>query len=152
MIMYPFFVQCCRYTQNSQLIYILIKISKGIEFRYNNFNIEIDSSMLKIKNGKTITKYSYSKNKSPEKIIQDLYEIFNLSGDYCKLDSSKEYTIKDYMFKDYVVNCINNNIINKNSGSELLNYIIICQIFKIFSTKDRSEERRVAKDCRTRCD
>lgn len=134
MIMHAIFIECCKYTINSQLVYILFKISKGLPFRYNTFYIEVNNNILKITNNKAIINYNYLE-KPLQTIVSDIQSIFKIS-DIKYSDGSKEYIIKEYMIKDYVVNCIKNNTINKNISSNVLNYIILCQIFKIFCSKD----------------
>ncbi len=129
--MHTAFIKCCNATKNVQLIYILLKLSRGLPFVYNDYSIFIDKRFINVQKGKEVHKVDYAA-KQCESLVETLSEILNI----VTLEPGNKNALKEYMIPDFVVDCVHKEKISRENAARLLKHIIVCQILKIFSTKD----------------
>lgn len=127
MIMHPIFIKCTSVTSNCQLLYILVNLAKGGNFKYIDTVFETNDKHIRIHSqSNAVEEYMYV-DKSCDKILSKIASVINLEP---PVDSAIK-TIRNSMICDFVVDKMNRGEITLEKARQLFNYITIAQIIKL---------------------
>lgn len=130
--MYPIFIKTCEYANNnSRLLFVLVNLSRGCDFFFGDTFTKVTHKDIIVTKSSKQTVYNYT-GRQPIEICRSVSHIYEIKED----PVHEEKNIKEYNLRDYVVNCIYQGKVFPNEASKIYEYLILCQILKLFSSKN----------------
>ena len=132
MIKHPIFVRCSTLTRDPQLLYILIKLSKGERFIYKDLIFDAgDNESITVMREKQVGTIVIVGRECAD-IVSDIERVIGT----VEVPDMVVRAVTDCMVHGYVADCVRHGRIPKSRARELYNYISVGQILKVFSPSD----------------